>query len=435
MHATLSRALLPLFLAASACGNEPDLEEEGTSLLDGAAVATNLVYQATEHTSPRLDAPRPWIPVDLSATAQGDLWAVMRLERHPDFTDQTECTSASQSGGANDCAGLIGSTVAITGPELGSAATEDNGRAQLVIDYNAWHFMRRPSAIAFGAEEAWIDPDDPGAIDRATGESTIDEPTAYPDTFATCSEHFTGNFTNAGSFNGPSLWTADPDIYDGTNGPYSWSNGSHLDMVHGTEYCMGIAWDQDNAYWTFNGALGTIDHYDFGAPHVPGQFYHGDSIVTRLDLGEDALERQPDVPSNLVATGSDLYIADSGNGRLVHVDVSAQGTGDGPFYTAEGIEGEIRRDYPVSDLLSSEQLAQAWGGDPMPSGLASFDLVTLVVGDANSGNITFVGRGGEIVRTLDTGLGAGMGGITVVDEVIYIAHTRDRAVYRLDVLE
>lgn len=424
----MNRRFLALALILLSCGGDASDISDLPAIASDAEFTPFRLYQAVQGTT---SPARNWIPVDLSVSHQGRLWAVQRLPRHPDFTDETECTTGFQG----DCDGLEGSTVAISGPMAPAEATEANGRAELVIDHNAWHFLRRPSSIAFGAEETWIDPDDPGAFDPDTGAPTISERTYYPDIFATCHEHFTGNMTDQGPFMGPTLWTADPDIYNGQNGPYSWSNGSHLDMVHGTEYCMGIAWEDDNRYWTLNGALGTIDHYDFVAPHVPGHFYHGDSVVTRYELGDHEFTRAIDVPSNIIQRGDDLYFADSGGGRIIHIDLTASGRSAGTWFTAEGIQGDVIDQIGSQVLLNPGQLAEAWGGPPVPSGLAVLNDELLVIGDSASGHISIVDESGEIIRTLDTGLGAGMGGITTLDEVVFIAHMTDKAVYRLDVVE
>ena len=425
-------ATLALTLPMLAC--QPEAVDLPDTLVEGAQVQATVVYLATQASGGQLTEPRDWVPVDLSVSPSGDLWAVQRLTRHPDFNDQTECTSASRNGAPNDCGGLIGSTVAISEPAALVPATEDNGRVSLIVDANSWHFMRRPSAIAFGAPELWLDPSDPGAQNPDTGRSLFDEPELYVDSFATCSEHFTGNFTDQGPFNGPTLWTADPAHYNGQNGPWSWSNGSHLDMVHATEYCMGIAWDREAMYWVHNGALGTIDHYDFGAPHAVGHFYHMDAVLTRYDLGAFAPSRAVDVPSNMVAHAGGLFIADSGNGRVVRMSTSEPGQDDGPFFSAEGVEGTIRTQVPATELLTADQLRGEWGGEPVPSGLAVLDNTTLVVGNNASGHLTLVTPDGEILRTLDTGLGAGMGGITVIDGTIYVAQMAERRIYRIDVV-
>jgi hypothetical protein len=423
----------PLFAAALALG--ACAPAAPNTLLNGAEVVAAPVYLSTTASRDDLPTPRPWIPIDLAVSPQGRLWVVQRLDRHPDFNDQTECTSRSVTGEPNDCGSLIGATVAITDPHLPVPATEDAGRAWFVVDFNAWHFMRRPSAIVFGAPEAWIEPDDPGARNPDTGASTLDGPTMYPDTFVTCSEHFTGNYTDQGPFNGPTLWTADPDIYNGRNGPYSWSNGSHLDMVHATSYCMGAAWDAENRYWLFNGELGTVDHYDFGAPHVPGHFYHMDAVLRRFDLGPLALTREVDAPSNLIVVDGDLLIADTGGGRVTAVDTSDNGQNGGPFYSSEGLAGELRSGVGARVVLSQDRLREAWGVAPKPTGLTELEPGVLAVASGTTGHLTLFTPQGEVLRTLDTGVGAGMGGLVAIDGALYVAHREDRRVLRFDLAD
>ena len=69
-----------------------------------------------------------------------------------------------------------------------------------------------------------------------------------------------------GSFTGPALWSGNLDIYAKPSG----GNGSHLDMLHGSPFSMGIASEKENAYWVFDGYNQHIVRYDFGGDHGPG---------------------------------------------------------------------------------------------------------------------------------------------------------------------
>ncbi|NIS36394.1 MAG: hypothetical protein GWO04_43545, partial [Actinobacteria bacterium] len=216
--------LLPLLILGLACGDDgggtPDTDlgtgldagPAGPSLRD-APVSFATVYEATRYTQGGYD--RAYLPTDVAAHPDGQLWLVQQMERDPAFDEETECTQSGLGGEANDCVSLQGTTVTITDPAAAEPATEANGRARLVMDANAWHFMRRPAAIAFGAEELTLDPSDPGAA-----ETGITEPLTLTNTFATCHEHWTGNPTDQPPFIGPTLWTSDPTIYDGTNGSF-----------------------------------------------------------------------------------------------------------------------------------------------------------------------------------------------------------------------
>lgn len=400
-----------------------------TTLRDGAPVTFVPIYDAVSFGAGA--AAREWQPVDVTAHPDGEIWVVQRMERDPEFDDETECTTRGLEAGApNDCVSLQGSTVAILDPTFMEPATEENTRAWLVVDANSWHFMRRPSSIAFGHPRLPFEPGDPGADEAGVTESRV-----YVNTFATCHEHATGNNTDGGAFIGPSLWTADSTIYNGRNGSFEWSNGSHLDMVHATQYCMGIAYERDNVYWTFNGARGTLDRYDFAAPHHHGHYNHDDGVVTRFMLGEgDGLRRLPYVPSNMVISGSNLFIADTGNGRVLRLDIGSPVTEAGRFNTFEGLPAAIMENAAYEVVADAAALGGMWGGGTAePSGLALLDAETLVVADHASGNITLLELDGTPIRTIDTGTGMGLGGLTVLDGRVYFVQMTQRRLYRIDV--
>lgn len=99
--------------------------------------------------------------------------------------------------------------------------------------------------------------------------------------------------------------------------------GSHIDMLHQSPLCMGIAHEHGNAYWVADGTAGHLVRYDFAVDHGPGWDDHSDGIVRRYP--EAAIERVADVPSHLAldaATGW-LYAADTGGGRVIRLDVAS----------------------------------------------------------------------------------------------------------------
>jgi len=422
-------------LALVGCGDPPAMRDDDagpapmSTLRTGAPVTYAPVYEAVSYRA-GLGVTREWLPVDLAAHPAGELWLVQRMERNPAFDEETECTERGLAGSANDCVSLQGSTVAITEPAVLEPASDTNGRARLVVDANSLHFMRRPSSIAFGHPNLPFGPDDPGAM-----EAGLTDPRTYANTFATCHEHWTANTTDGGPFIGPTLWTADPAIYNGENGMFTWSNGSHLDMVHATQYCMGIAYERDNVYWTFNGAEGSLDRYDFVAPHHAGHYDHNDGVVTRflLRIGDD-LVRLPFVPSNMVLEGTSLFVADTGNGRVLRFDISSPVSQLATFRTHEGLPAVIMENITYEVVADAATLGAAWGtGTPEPSGLALLDAETLVVADHATGNVSLLELDGTPFRTLDTGTGAGLGGLTVLDGRVYFVQMNERRVYRIDV--
>lgn len=158
------------------------------------------------------------------------------------------------------------------------------------VDGNAWHFMSLPTGIAF-AENGFFGTS-PGVLDA---------------------NHSGGTFT------GPTLWTSDPDIYARPSG----GNGSHMDMLHGSPYSMGIAHEVDNVYWIFDGYNGHPVRYDFVEDHGPGAADHSDGRVRRYT--EIELERAGDIPSHLILdkTTGWLYIADIGNKRVLRLNIES----------------------------------------------------------------------------------------------------------------
>ncbi len=447
------RVLVSLLIVAIACGDDaatdptgmgtPDMGGDpmtGTTLRTGAPLQVAPVYQSQSRTEIFNRLERDLVPFDLDFAPSGQLWVLHRHSERDGYSDSLDCPRRAFSDAGftdHDCGSLEGTTVTITSPEMPEMATVGNGRTRTVTDGNSWHFMRRPGGLAFGAESTTIQPDSPGA-DNTRGGSYIREPQTYTETFATCIEHATANFTDEAPFIGASLWTTDPSIYNGTDG--IGGNGSHLDMVHATQYCMGIAYEgAGNVYWLFNGQDGMLDRYDFAEPHVPGHFYHGDATVDRYFWNDDSLARLPNVPSNMeMDEGTGLYIADSGNGRVVRFDTGADmpmfGTAptfEGPTLMAttfEGVDREV--------VASATDLSALWGGGGAePSGLSLLDDDALVVADHATGLISILERAtGNEIRTFDTELGPGIGGLTVEDGVIYFVHMVDRMTYRVDVV-
>jgi outer membrane protein assembly factor BamB len=161
--------------------------------------------------------------------------------------------------------------------------------------------MEEVSAIGFG------DPD-----------TTVDD---HPiSTFATCQEsRNTYNDTEpANDFMGPALWPGDLDLFAAVN-QIDGTLGSHIDMLHQSPLCMGIAHEGANRYWVFDGSNERLTWYDFQVPHGYGGDDHSDGKVRRYE--DVILRRVPDVPGHLeVAVDGTIFVADTGNGRVLHVD-------------------------------------------------------------------------------------------------------------------
>ena len=276
-------------------------------------------------------------------------------------------------------------------------ATTTFDRFERIRDGNALHFARNPSSLVFSETEF----------------------------FGTCPETRTANFDDeVEDFAGPTLWSADRSILGVDIG----KNGSHMDMLHFTPFCMGIEHDRDNIYWTFNGQKGSIDRYDFKEDHGPGEEDHSDGEVLRYIEG--ALAREVEVTSGLALDRDNdyLYIADTGNGRIVRLDVRS-GVRGGlllPNYDFVRVHHQMNdAEYEEIEL----------GGEPMgkPSGLLLHDGLLYVVDHSYSELRVFTTEG-EPVRTLYTDFPPESLGILVLgpDDRIYFNVPGRGEIYRIN---
>lgn len=312
-----------------------------------------------------------------------ELWVVNRP-----FEVKGLCTELNPASAR--CGSLIGTTTILFDPGLPSQ------QAEIRTDENAWHFMRRPPAMAMGVQERW----------------------------ATCGEARTGNFEDdIADFMGPTLWSSDLAVF----AVHDVNNGSHMDMLHETPLCMGIAHERDNVYWTFNGQVGAIDRYDFSADHGPGMHDHSDGSVNRYVKGQ--LARVPGVPSHMEFRKEDgqLYIADTGHGRIVKLDTASGVPGGGlaPVYEPLADAGTVK-DAVLTEFLAPGTLDQ-------PSGLALHGDVLFVSDHASSWIFAFA-LDGTLLRALDTGMPPGtLAGITFgPDDRLYFADMLTGSVHRID---
>ena len=193
--------------------------------------------------------------------------------------------------------------------------------------------------------------------------------------FATCQESANGG----DYFMGPALWDADLDVFASVyqNG-FGGNLGSHLDMLHQSPYCMGIANQQDNVFWVMDGYHGHIVRYDFQDDHGPGQEDHADGIVHFFVEAE--VSYVPDVPSHMEVDRDSgwLYYTDTASGRVMRLDTASGGESRGLPLNMEYLE-----DFAEWDGATIETVAD---GLSEPSGLAiSGGLV--YVGDHGTGEI------------------------------------------------
>ena len=261
-----------------------------------------------------------------------------------------------------------------------------------IVDPYAFHFMEEVSSIAFGA--------------------AMYEKSSLPN-FGTCQEsrNTYNDLYPADDFMGPSLWSSDPEIFGESNpeaveyltdlfGMYV-DLGSHLDMLHESPLCMGIAWERENVYWVFNGMSGSIDRNDFQVDHGPGFDNHNDGIIGRYAKGE--FSRVEDVPSHMEIDPSTgyLYIADTGNNAIKVMDTTSGERGIGLPGQEPAVDFYLMNDALVWTLIDGDD-----HGIVEPSGLALVED-TLIVTDHGTGKIFAFDLEGELVDWVDTGLGEG----------------------------
>src|SRR5690606_3392927 len=225
-------------------------------------------------------------------------------------------------------------------------------------------------------------------------------------------------------FMGPSLWPADLDIFAviGQDFPPGAQEGSHLDMLHQSPLCMGIAHEQANAYWVFDGMNGNLVRYDFQQDHGPGGSDHSDGVITRYS--DATITRVANIVGHMEydhATGM-LYVADTGGGRVMRLDTATgtnigtlPGDWDGAEYT--GVEGA---DY--------QQLA---AGLDNPAGLALHDG-RIFVGEAGSGDIVAFDMDGREIDRMSTPATLLMGLTIGPDGRIWYADAGANEIVRVD---
>lgn len=340
---------------------------------------------------------------------------------------------------------------AVNRPDDGTVLFFDPGtpaeRVEVRLDKFRNHFMEEVSSIAFG---------DYG-------------------NFATCQEsrNTYDRQYQANDFMGPTLWTADLDIYARVNQTFDQDAllrshlpldpsstlgfaapagnvfaclpgaapeaafrpadaaqdrnprlGSHIDMLHQSPNCMGIAHESGNAYWVFDGHNGHLVRYDFAVDHGPGWDDHSDGIVRRYVEAE--VGYVADVPGHLALDPASrwLYAADPGRGRVIRLRIDS------------GALAERRqpRNEPLAELSTwrDADVEVFATGLRRPSGLALHDG-RLFVGEAQGGAVVAfdVATGAQLGRLL-TGAGQ-LGGLEVgPDGRLYFVDTGRSTLTRVD---
>jgi len=297
-----------------------------------------------------------------------------------------------------------------------TAAGSSDQASEHRIDPFALHFMEEVSSISFGAA-------------TFAGSDAL--------TFGTCQE--SRNTYNdeypANDFMGPALWSADFDVFGYSNpeaveylselfGFYA-DLGSHLDMLHESPLCMGIAWEKENVYWVFDGADGRIVRYDFASDHGIGYDDHSDGIIGRVQGPK--VERVEGVPSHMdIDPGTGLlYVADTGKNRILVLDTATGEEGDRLSKAEPGTEHYRLENVDAEKLIDGTDIE----GMEQPSGLEVVDGHLLITDHQTGMVFAFAlsgtgaeGAEAELVDWVDTGRAGGIMGIDApsLDEIWFV---------------
>ena len=257
-------------------------------------------------------------------------------------------------------------------------------------DGNSWHFMAFPTALAFSENGDW-----------ATSSGILDAN------------------RQGGSFAGPALWSGDLDIYARPSG----GNGSHLDMLHGSPYSMGIASENDNAYWVFDGYNKHICRYDFGGDHGPGNADHDDGVIQRFT--NISVKKNGTVPSHMVMNDDRtiLYAIDGGNNRVLEIDVNSANR-----LRSLGLINEQLADHSEwnadFEVIASDENFNYCG--------MAINGNRLFVGDFDNGNIRCIDLNTkEELGRIETGV-EGMTGLAVYDNQLYFVSYATNSLYKIE---
>lgn len=299
--------------------------------------------------------------LDFNPTRKGELWIV---------NEEVENTG--------------GSTVTI--PDIDA----DQLAFTRLQDQNAWHFMSLPTGIAFSETGDW-----------ATSAGVLD------------ANH------NGGTFTGPTLWSGDLSVYAQPSG----GNGSHLDMLHGSPYSMGIASEKKNVFWVFDGYHSELVRYDFWDDHGPGNDYHADGIVRRFSNVE--LTRNETVPSHLAFTKNNnfLLVVDGGKNRVLKVDMAS-----------------LKAERPLQNLNETLAEHSEWSASfSVLTQDAEFEFCGIAVNDGRvflsdykTGTILCLdAETGDEISRVDTGV-EGITGLAIYDDRLFFVSYSNHAVYELE---
>ena len=288
----------------------------------------------------------PFFILDLSGTSADGLYRPRDLDFHTDSSRANELWVINENSAIFD-SNFGGSTVTFY-----NAGSDSQWTDYRKDSYSA-HFMNTGSAIAFSNNGGFA--------------NTLDVQDA--------------NGNQNGYFSGCTLWEADTSIYAriNQNGP---ELGSHWDMLHQSPFSIGIAAEEDNIYWLFDGFHNTIAKYNFQEPHPDhehGGEDHSDGLIYRYD--EIYVNRVAGLSSHMVLDHSNdmLYICDTGNQRIIRMNINEGEIGSDLDPYGENIEGYY-------SMIGADFETVIDSGLVSPTGIDIYNTF-LLVSDYSSGEI------------------------------------------------
>lgn len=252
---------------------------------------------------------------------------------------------------------------------VGSGVDGESPAWKRSVDPDAKHFMHKPPAMAMT---------DAGV-------------------FGICGDNDNSQNGTDNLFMGPALFSMDPAIFAKKT---AGGLGSHVDMLHSSPLCRGIAHVSANRFWVFNAYDKALDLYDFKTPHEPGGDDHSDGSTYRYALGK--VKGATDGTSSHVVYDSDdkfLYVADTGNARIVRLDTTkGKKNGDLPRIS-EPLEDEGIMTGTDVEVVVDAGMLQKPSGIELKGGL-------IYVTDAATSMFHVFDKTGAMIRSLSTDLPA-----------------------------
>ena len=280
---------------------------------------------------------------------------------------------------------------------VGTGVDGDAAKWKRAVDPAAMHFMHKPPALAMT---------DAGL-------------------FGICGDNDNSQNGPSNLFMGPALFSMDPAIFAK---PTPGGLGSHVDMLHSSPMCKGIAHVTANKFWVFNDYDKALDLYDFQKPHQPGGDDHSDGRTYRYAAGK-VKGASDGTPSHVFYDADDkyLYVADTGNARVVRLDTSkGKKGGDLPRITEPLDDEGMMTSTDVEVVVAAETLQK-------PSGL-EINGGLIYVTDAATSMFHVFDKTGKMIRSLATDLPPGsLSGFTFgADAKIWFVDRVGGRVLRID---